>query len=219
MVNEMKKLFLSSAGLSEKTKDIFLEFFGQDPKASKIAVIPTASDVEENKTYLENDITFMRELGFETSLIDLKGENQQTLLEKLSGYDIIFVEGGNTFYLLDYVKKSGFDKIIGELLDRGKIYFGVSAGSYIACPTIEAADWKHIDKNEVGLKDLSALNLVPFLISAHFREDLRPIISSAKTTYPYVALYDTQAVIVEDDKYKVVGDGPREFFNGFEEKR
>ena len=141
----------------------------------------------------------------------------------ISFCDIIYVNGGNTYYLLDKVRKSGFDKIIGELLDQGKIYVGVSAGSYLASPTIEAAGWKHTDpdRNVVKLKDLTALNLVPFIITAHYnRKKYRVAVSAgaAKSKYPVVALYDSQAVQVEGDKYKIVGEGKREFFNGFVEK-
>ncbi|MCX6732575.1 MAG: hypothetical protein NTV98_03480 [Candidatus Roizmanbacteria bacterium] len=37
------------------------------------------------------------------------------------------------------------------------------------------------------------------------------------TKYPVVALYDTQAVLVENGKWKIVGEGKREFYNGFKE--
>lgn len=219
----MKKLFLTSAGLPKETRDIFLEFFGKDPKGSKVAFIPTASDPEENKSYLERDKKVLKEIGFEIKEVDLKNENEQSLLEKISDCDIIFVEGGNTYYLLDHVRKSGFNKALNKLLDQGKIYVGVSAGSYIACATIEAAGWKHTDpdRNVVNLKDLTALKLVPFIITAHYnREKYRVAVKdgAAKSKYPVVALYDTQAIKVEGDKYQVVGNGKREFFNGFREK-
>lgn len=215
----MRKLFLTSNGLPEETRSIFLKFFGKNPKQSKVAFIPTASDPEGNKSYVEKDKKVLREIGFEIREVDLKNENELSLLEKMSDCDIIFVEGGNTFYLLDKVRKSGFDKVIGKLLDQGKIYVGVSAGSYIACSTIEAAGWKHADRNLLNLIDLAALNLVPFLISAHFEESMRTVIANVKTKYPYVALYDTQAILVEGGKYKVIGSGPKEFFNEFEENR
>jgi dipeptidase E len=216
----MRKLFLTSAGLPKETRSIFLEFFGKDPKESKVAFIPTASDPEENKSYLERDKKVLEEIGFEIKEVDLKNENEKSLLEKMSDCDIIFVEGGNTYYLLDQVRKSGFDKVIIKLLDQGKIYVGVSAGSYIVCPTIEQAGWKHTDpdRNIPGLKDLTAMNLVPFLISAHYnRKKYREAVENGvgTTKYPVVVLYDTQAIKVEGDKYQVVGNGKREFFNGF----
>lgn len=152
--------------------------------------------------------------------LDFRGKTQRELEHSLEDRDIIFVNGGNTLYLLHWIRKSGFDKIIRSLLNEGKLYVGVSAGSYVACPTIEAAGWKHRDKNNIGLKDLRALNLVPFLITAHFEEKYRPVIEQAAkgTKYPIVALYDTQAALAEDGSCKIVGPGRKEFFNGFAEK-
>lgn len=90
--------------------------------------------------------------------------------------DIVFVNGGNTFYLLDWVRKSGFNKVLDSFLKKGGLYVGVSAGSYLACPTIEQATWKRADRNRWGVTDFKALNYVPFLIVAHFEEKYRKII-------------------------------------------
>jgi len=118
------------------------------------------------------------------------------------------------------MRKSGFDKLLPKLLEESKLYVGVSAGSYIVCPTIEAATWKHPERNRIRLKDLTGLNLVPFLLTAHFEEKYRPILEKASKTTKYhiVALYDTQAVLVENSKYKIVGKGKKEFFNNFKER-
>ncbi len=128
------------------------------------------------------------------------------------------MNGGNTFYLLKHVRRSGFDKVVKNLIKQGKIYLGVSAGSYIACPTIEAATWKHQDRNRVGMTDFEALNLVPFLISAHYTEKYRLIIEEAvkKTKYSVVALNDEQAVLCVDDDYKIVGNGEKLTYNNFQ---
>ncbi len=220
----MRKLFLTSDGLPEGLKDIFLEFLGKDPKSMKVAFIPTAAKPEIDKSFVDRVKKELNKMGMEVFEVDFEEEDQKSLKNRLSDCDIIYVNGGNTYYLLDKVRKSGFDKIIGELLDKGKIYVGVSAGSYIACPNIEQAGWKKrdTDRNVVDLDDLTALNLVPFMITAHYnREKYRVAVVDgvAKSKYPVVALRDSQAVQVEGDKYKVVGKGRREFFNGFKEKK
>ncbi len=135
-------------------------------------------------------------------------------------FAIIYVNGGNTFYLLYWVRKSGFDQVLPSFLERGGLYLGVSAGSYIACPTIEQATWKHQDRNRIKITDFTALNLVPFLITAHFEEKYRPIVDlAAKTTkYPILALNNTQAVLVKRKSITIVGKGKKEFWNGFKER-
>jgi len=151
----------------------------------------------------------MIDVGFSIEDVDIKGKNEKELRKMLKDKDIVYVQGGNTFYLLKYVKESGFDKVVKELIQKGLIYIGVSAGSYIACPTIEMALWKDQDKNIVGLEDLTALNLVPFLLSVHYileyKEIIKKGISSSK--YPVKMLTDDQAILVRDNKVELVGKG------------
>ncbi len=216
----MKKLFLSSAGIVPETQQDFLDLIGRDPKGLKVAFIPTAAYPELDKSYVKSAINQIETLGMKVIQVDLVGKNKETLLQKLNDVDIIWVNGGNTFFLLDQIRKSGFDQIIGQLIDDGKIYVGLSAGSYVACPTNEAAKWKHIDDTEVvKLKNLKALNLVDFLIIAHYEEKYKQaVLDGAKTTkYPVVALTDKQAIVVRDESSTIVGDGPKFTLNNFRE--
>ena len=211
------KLLLTSAGMN--VREEIIKILPRPAHQVKLAHIITAAKAESNQDYMLKDKQQMKELGFDVEDIDIEGKNENELINLLENKDIICVQGGNTFYLLKAVRKSGFDKVINKLILQGKIYIGISAGSYIACPTIVQSTWKHQDRNHIGLTDFTALNLVPFILVAHFKERYRKIIEDAtKTTkYPVVALSDTQAILVEDHKYKLVGKGNREFFNGFKE--
>lgn len=205
----MRKLFLSSAGIVPETKEDFLKLLGRNPSNLTVAFIPTAADPEKDQNFVQWSINQIKEIGMKFFTVDLKGENKDTLYKKLHQADIIWVNGGNTFYLLDQARKSGFDQIIEKLLDEGKIYVGVSAGSYLVCPTIESAKWKHVsDPDVIGLTNLTALNLVNFLVVTHYEEKIRQDIEngSQTTKLPIVALNDKQAIIVIDDDIKVIGD-------------
>jgi len=213
------KLFLTSSGIGSEIKDDFLSLLSKSPNQIKVAFILTASYPEPNPWYVEKSLKTLRSLGFKTREVDLRIENLKSLTEKLSATDVIYVDGGNTFYLLSWVRKSGFDKALQEFLERGGVYVGVSAGSYIACPTIEMANWKRPDRNLVGLADLTSLNLISFLLTAHYTVDSETSIrqGSIKSGYPTVALSDGQAVLVDGEKVKVVGPGQKYFFNDFKE--
>ncbi len=215
-------LLLTSAGIKESFKNIFLSLLPKPSKDISAAYIITAAFGEEGeKSWLYTAKKQLESLGIsDIEDLDLRGKDKNQLYSILSKKDIILVNGGNTFYLLKYVKESGFDEVIKQLINGNKIYIGVSAGSYIACPTIEQSHWKHQDRNDFGVTDLTGLNLVPFLLTAHFTEEVREDVEEgAKTTeYPVVALSDTQAVLVKDDSIKLVGEGKREFYNGFQER-
>ena len=175
----------------------------------KIAHIITASKAEQDISYLERENRIMKELGFNVENIDIEGKSENELRVLLDGKDIIYVQGGNTFYLLKCVKESGFDTVVKELIKKGIIYIGVSAGSYIACPTIEMACWKHLDRNTVGLTDLTGINLVPFLVSAHFSLEYSSILKQEilNSKFPVKILDDNQAILVRGGNYKLVGRG------------
>jgi len=209
------KLFLTSSGLHPDVTNPFLEFLGEKPEETKVCFITTASNPEKDKWYVEQDRDKLLELGFKITEFDLEKENAFSLQNKLKDFDVIFVEGGNTFYLLKHVRQSSFDKVLKPLLDEGKIYFGVSAGSIIAGLNIDSAGWKHADRNIVNLKDLTGLNLVPFVISVHTDEsNIKVIKNKARlASYPVVSLLDTQAILVENGIKRIVGTGEKLIFN------
>lgn len=216
-----KSLLTSSGIVTEIRKDFFSLLPKKKPAENKVAFITTAAYGENKEPHwLKKDRQLLYDCGIkDIEDLDLKDKTQKELEEILSDKDIIFVNGGNTFYLLKWVRESGFDTVLDGFLKRGSLYVGVSAGSYLACPTIEQATWKRADRNRWGVTDFKALNYVPFLIVAHFDEKYRTIVDAAtKTTRcPIVALTDKQAIVVDGKKIKIVGVGNKECWNWFEE--
>lgn len=190
-------------------KEEILKILPKPAEETKVAHVITASKAEKNTAYVEKDRMGMQELGFNVEDIDIEGKEENELRKLLKNKDAIYVQGGNTFYLLKHVRASGFDRVINEFVEKGVIYIGVSAGSYIACPTIEMATWKHQDRNTVGLTDLTALNLVPFLLSVHYKPEYKDILKEAiaKAKYPVKILTDDQALLIQNGEVRLVGNG------------
>lgn len=211
-----RKLFLTSEGLPPETAPDFLKLLGRDPEGMKVAFIPTAGYPEINPVHLNEVKKGLGGFGFKVEVIDLKKEEPGNIRDKLEETDIICVGGGNTFFLLDWVRKTGLDKYLGELLDRGKIYLSISAGSILVGPDVESSFWCHEpDINVINLKDLTGLNLVPFTVVPHFiEEDLPSLKEKANTVdYPIIALNDTQAVRVTGNDFEIIGSGEKITFN------
>ena len=115
----MKRLFLTSAGLPPETSEEFLGMLNKNPKDTKVCFITAIAGPYKDKWYVNRDLDRLKELGFEITEVDLKQENENSLNKKLAEFDVVFVEGGNTFYLLKYVRESGFDKILLKFLEKG----------------------------------------------------------------------------------------------------
>jgi len=212
------KLFLTSAGIGPEITGEFLKLLGKNSKDSKLIFIPTAADPETDEWFVEfvkKDKERLAEFGFDIQVVDLKNQNQISLETIFKNADVIYIEGGNTFYLLDWVRKSGFDVAVKKFLGRGGVYVGVSAGSMIARINIESANWEPADRNIAGLNDLSAMNLVDFVVIPHYCPEFAEAVgaSASKADYAAVALTDQQAVLVDSDKIEIIGPGEKTIFN------
>jgi dipeptidase E len=203
----MRKILLASIALY--TIEIFLEKINLIPKESKVAFIPTASNVYPDFSPIE-DRAKLVELGFSVKDVNLEGKNKEELFHELKDIDLIFVAGGNTFYLLQEVYKSKFDEVIIELINKGIPYVGSSAGTLILCPSIEIALDIDNQSQAPELKTYDGINLVDFLAIPHcddewFNEKIELNLQKQKENkYEVKKMCDNQAIMVIDDKYEMV---------------
>lgn len=131
------KLYLTSYAMTTMAK--IIEHEGRDLAKKKAIFIPTAGDPYDNKDFVEADRIALEKYGLDVVEMDVKNRSEEEIREAVDGADIVLVAGGNTFYLMEKLKKSGADKVIKEFIEKGGMYIGSSAGSIICCPTIEGA--------------------------------------------------------------------------------
>jgi len=207
------KLLLTSNGLTTSNiRNAFIHIVGKPLSQVTVALIPTASDPID-RALIQQTIDGLKQLGDitlrefelrgvkEVEVVDLKNFSETELKLKLQKFDVIWVNGGNTFYLLYWAKKSGFLDIVPKLLQEGKVYVGVSAGSILATPNIEVAGWKNVDDpNVVKLDDLRALNLVSFYLLPHYSSFWEEFVKDKTSTLSnkLICLTNTQAVTIID---------------------
>jgi len=203
------KLFLTSSCISENLQKPFLKFLDKSPEQTKLFFIPTASDVEENKFYTCESMDNFAAIGINPIWYSLKYKTRDQIVRELADADVIWVNGGNTFYLLDVARKTGFMEIVQDLVrNKGVIYGGTSAGTILASPSIEAAGYgESADKNKVGLTDLTAFGFVTFLTHVHYDPltDKKELLSH-KREVPIYAIFDGSAVEVNNDQIITHGD-------------
>jgi dipeptidase E len=205
-------IVLTSAGFKNPTvRDELIKLLPKPPRELKLAHVTTASHVAPDTDFVSRDRVAMQQCGFQVVEVALEDLTPETCLEELKKFDVIYVQGGSGYYLLKQARACGFEAALRQLLkDDEKWYIGVSAGSYIACPTIKMHGWKQ-EKNTYGLTDLDGMNLVPFLVSVHYnrekyRENLAEHIPGAG--YPVRILTDDQALYVRGDNVRLLGKKP-----------
>jgi dipeptidase E len=204
----MKKLFLASH-FSGVTK-LFSDFTNNTCSGKKVVFIPTASLHEKVTFYVGTDKKALEKLGLTIEELEISTASQNEIKNKLSSADYIFVEGGNTFFLLQELKRTGTDKLIRKHINNGKLYIGASAGSMIVSKNITYV--KYMDDPEVA-KDLNnnfeALSIIDFYIVPHFtnfpfKKAAEKIIRLYSDKLDLRPISNNQAIIVDGDKIETV---------------
>lgn len=88
-------------------------------------------------------------------------DNPAKAVEQAEG---IYVGGGNTFRLINALYHHDLLEPIRQRVAAGMPYLGVSAGTNVACPTMQTTN----DMPIVQPPSFAALGLVPFQVNAHY---------------------------------------------------
>jgi len=175
-------------------------------KGGNMAYIPTAADLHETKWWIKEDKIKLTAKGFNLTEINLK---RKLSIKEFKKFDVIFVAGGNTFYLLQKMRETGFDKIVKKLTENNVVYVGSSAGAVVAGPDIWPIRFID-DPSKAKLKSFKGLNLIDFIPLPHFGVEkyVKPyeklMKDLDKTKYKYVKLNENQATLVKNKKIKII---------------
>ena len=192
--------------------DKIVSAIGIVPKDCNIVCIPTAANAEDGtKDWLHAELNAFKKAGFNLNFFDLENKSSQDVQDVLLKVDIIYVTGGNTFYLLEQMRACNFEKHLREALSRGAIYIGSSAGSIVCTPDIDYV--REIDHPEkVNLKSTTGLGLVDFYLMVHmnqpsFSEPMQKIIEKLKQdNQQVICIEDTQAIYIDSGVVTVISE-------------
>ena len=144
--------------------------------------------------------------------------------------EAISVGGGNTFRLIADLHRLGLvDLIHDRVMNDDVPYMGVSAGTNVACPTMQTTNDMPITQPE----SFRAFGLVPFQVNAHYyagsiwvkhddeyvehfgetRDDRIREFHEMNNT-PVVGLWEAGFIRVEDDQFELIGAPARIFRKG-----
>ena len=189
--------------------ELVKKFLDKNTESKKILFIPTAANVEEYKKYMHLTQKAFEDFGYEVENFDVSVFSEEIAKEKLSEAKIVFISGGNTFYLLQELKRKNLIPYLKERIENGLLYIGESAGSVIAAPDIEYASIVDDKTLATELDDYTGLNLVDFYIVPHFEEE--PFVESSRNT---VELYkdkldlklinNKEAILVENNNFTII---------------
>jgi dipeptidase E len=120
----------------------------------KVAFIPTASLREGYTGYVGSARKLFKKLGAIVTEIDISTEAYSTIQSVFEEADVIYFTGGNSFFLMDQLRKTGTDELLKKELEKGKLMIGESAGAIICAPTIQYIEQMDEKQTKIELKDL-----------------------------------------------------------------
>ena len=195
----MHKLFLAS--LFKEVSQIFVDFANENLVGKRVTFVPTAALPDKLDFHVEYSKELLSKMGLIVDELEISMATHLDIVNKLENNDYIYVTGGNTFFLLQEMNKSGAGNLIKTQINAGKLFIGESAGAILLAPDIEYA--KDTDNPLVAsqLKTFEALNIIDFYPVPHYKDDslkdaVELTISKYGTELPLVPFSNSQAILV-----------------------
>lgn len=220
----MARVLLTSNGLSnDSIAKTFLALVDKPADDIKVAFVPTAAFVEPGeKDWLINDLARIKALGCWVDIVDIAQLTSAEWTIRVSKCDVLFVGGGNTYYLSYWMQQSGLFDALPTLLET-KVYAGISAGSIVMGPTLQTSsrdlqefmgkDVYSEDRPTGRASDKSA-KIVPFNVRPHLNSPDFPMARveileqvAKESGIPIYGLDDHSAVQWIDGELTVISEG------------
>lgn len=202
----MKKLILVSMlyQVTDLVRTITPELEGKT-----VTYIPTAGIAEDVEGMVEEETSTLENLGMTVDVLEVSSASYDSIVNSLTKNDIIFVGGGNTFFLLQELRRSGADQILIREVEKGKLYIGESAGSIISCPDIGYCADMDSPEKAPDLSDYAGLNLVDFYIVPHIGntemgEAAEKAVEKYSSELELKAITDEQVILVEEGRVEIL---------------
>ena len=180
------RLILSSAGLENQVlQSQFLRLLNKDVKDVHPLFIPTAAIDPGAIAVLPKCMNDLLKCGIPEGNITVFDLHRNMSLEELRQYDLVYLTGGRTSYLLQRINDTGFrESLLGYIRENGLV-LGVSAGSIIFANNPE---------NNLGLLDAK--------LDVHCGSGEKP---GALAPKPHIHLTNDCALVLDGEKITVIG--------------
>lgn len=179
--------------------------------SNKIVFIPTAGNIEPYTGYIDEGVEILKSLGYELEIIDISEYDEDYLKNKLSKTKCICISGGNTFYLLQELKKKNLIGLLYERIKEGLFYIGESAGAIIMSENIEYNQIMDDKSIASELDDYTGVNVFDHYVLPHigeypFEETAQKTFDTYKDKIKLVPINNSEAILVNDSGYTIYNE-------------
>lgn len=217
----LQNLYLASSfrghGVAEMIMNDIEKQLGKTAAEIHVSYITTAGNLHpsDKRTWIDEGREILQKRGWQVFDYDIAGKSEMEVAAELDGKDAVFVQGGNSFYLLEQIQNCNFSKIIRKVLAKGVPYIGESAGAIVCSNNIRNQQYMSDDPllNKT-MADFTGLELINFLIKPHWnrdgekREKFSKFLRETPNEFygisqPIICLNDNQLVRVEGEDFQI----------------
>ncbi len=181
---------LSSQALMEKMKE---HMAGRN---TAVIVVTADNEYREKNYHIPRCKEELAQLGLNVHIMDIDVESPEHLLHN----DVIEFIGGNPFYLIDAIRRTRAEGIL-RTIAKEKILIGWSAAAFVFGPSLALVNEYSPEMNNVGIKDLSGLQLTNAEVLPHYSRFVRRFDHFEERCAEYEKEYHTNVIRLND------GDG------------
>ncbi len=203
----MQKLFLAS--LFKDVFQIFIDFANENLVGKTVTFISTAAIPDKLDFHIRYSKELLAKMGLIVYELEISTASHSDIVKKLENNEYIYVAGGNTFFLLQEMNRTGTGNLIKTQINTGKLFIGESAGAILVAPDIEYSKDTDNSLMAPNLKSYDALNIVDFYPVPHYndaslKEAVDIVISKYGTKLPLVPFSNSQAILVIGKEKQIV---------------
>lgn len=203
----MQKLFLAS--LFKDVFQIFIDFANENLVGKTVTFIPTAAIPDKLDFHIRYSKELLAKMGLIVDELEISTASHSDIVKKIENNEYIYVAGGNTFFLLQEMNRTGTGNLIKTQINTGKLFIGESAGAILVAPDIEYSKDTDNPLMAPNLKSYDALNIVDFYPVPHYndaslKEAVDIVISKYGTKLPLVPFSNSQAILVIGKEKQIV---------------
>lgn len=205
-------LFLtSSIGITGVGESIRRRLGHNKPLKTTFITTPVEGDSDQDDlSWVQEDRDGLNNNGFITFDYTIADKTNAQIRQDLKDIEVLYISGGNEFYLKEKGNDNNFAEYVKELVNSGVIYMGTSAGSIIAGTSMaELQNPKDLStvKNPV---DTTGFGLVPYTIVPHWGSINFRSRWLSEETFNYMFSGNTPLVTLNNYQYiEVIGDESR----------
>ena len=152
------------------------------------------SELEKTKIRVENESNTLSSIN-----------NPNIVENKINSADIIYIGGGDTIKLLNYVKEYNIDKLLNKVKEKDIVIAGISAGAIILSK--EGYSDSYILRGEKDKHEfIKGLNFIDIVISPHYdkaSDKTKELLKDIGNRKVY-CISNGAALIIKDNKIDII---------------